>query len=132
MTLQDFNSIPELRKQIAHELLMVENCHEIATGTTARLTGMPSGGGGGSKIENAVVKAEAHYERYCKLQDALKDIFTRLRKESEALTEQQRKVIDYIYPQNRKAEEIAKEMNISVRHVYRLKKEALDKLITSF
>lgn len=125
MTLADFERIPELRKLMAFELNEVSNCHEQATNITAHITGMPGGGVVGSKIENAVVRAETHYARYCKYCDELKDIFVRLNKESAKLTDEQREVIDMYYPQNLRVGKIAEKMGLSERHVFRLKKEAI-------
>ena len=133
MTLDDFGRIPELRKLIAFELTEVENAHEQATSITSRITGMPGGGGGASsRVEAAVIRAELHYGRYCKYCDELSGIFARLRKEYIKLTEDQRKVIEMYYPKDMRVGKIAKEMGISERHVFRLKKEAIELLCTDF
>ena len=128
MTYQDFRRIPELRTQINAELMAVENAHEQATSITAHITGMPRGGGGGSMVETAVIRAEVHYARYCELCDELHDIYARLSKEYVKVKDTERKVIDMFYPQGRKISEIAKEMGLTERQVFRLKKDAMEKL----
>lgn len=132
MTLSDFSRVTILRKLMTQELTAVESCHEAATGITSHLTGMPGGGVVGSKIENAVIRAEVHYERYCRYCDELNEICTRMQKEFIKLNEDQRKVIDMYYLQNIRVGGIAKEMNITERHVFRIKKEAIQLLCSNF
>lgn len=128
MTKDDFKRIPELRKEIRKALIMWENAKESATRTTTILTGMPKGNNVSSQIENAVVKAEVYHERYNQLNDELKDIYTRLEKESSKLSELEKDVLILYYPQAKKMSVIAKEKSITERHAYRLKKDALKKI----
>lgn len=133
MTRADFERIPELRKLMAYELMEAENAYEQATNTTMHLSGMPHGGGGvGSKTENAIIRGEMHYEKYCAYCDELHDIYARLEKEYVKLNEQQRKVIENIYPQNLTIGQCAEKMNLTERQIYRIKKDALDLLCTDF
>lgn len=128
MTKDDFKRIPELRKEIRKALIMWENAKESATRTTTILTGMPKGNNVSSQIENAVVKAEVYHERYNQLNDELKDIYTRLEKESSKLSDLEKDVLILYYPQAKKMSVIAKEKSITERHAYRLKKDALKKI----
>ena len=128
MTKDDFKRIPELRREINRALILWENAKENATRTTTVLTGMPKGNTVSSQVENAVVKAETYHEQYDALCDELSDIYHRLEKESEKLTEMEKDILDMYYPQNKKVAEIAKEKNITERHVYRIKKDALKKI----
>lgn len=128
MTKDDFKRIPELRKEIRKALIMWENAKESATRTTTILTGMPKGNNVSSQIENAVVKAEVYHEKYNQLNDELKDIYTRLEKESSKLSELEKDVLILYYPQAKKMSVIAKEKSITERHAYRLKKDALKKI----
>ena len=130
MTKADFARIPELRKAISRELLLWENAIESATGSTYALTGMPHGSGVSSKVENCVVRADEHYEKYSAYCDELADIWKRLKQDivRYRLSEEETKVVTGFYPQGRKASELAKEMKITERHVWRLKQTALKKL----
>lgn len=133
MKLADFERIPELRKLMEFELNEVENCHEKATSITSRITGMPNGkGGNSSKVENAVVQAETHYARYCKYCDELREIFDRLKKEGKKLSECQWKTVEMYYVQNMRVGKIAQEMELTERHVFRLKKEAISMLCDDY
>ena len=128
MTYDDFRRIPELRKNISAELMAVENAREQATSITSHITGMPRGGGGGSQIENAVIRADVHYGKYCELVGELREIYVRLMKEYIKLNVNERTVIDMFYPQERKIAEIARAMELTERQVFRIKKEAMAKL----
>ena len=131
MTRADFARIPELRKLINKELILWENAQESATNISYMLTGMPHGSSVSSKVENAVVKADEHYEKYTALCDELRDIWMRLKRDIVrcGLSEEETKVINMYYPQGKKVPQIAKEMNgITERHVWRLKQSALKKL----
>lgn len=129
MTYADFERIVELRKLMAFELAEAENCHEQATSMTIRLTGMPRGSGGTSSIvENAVVRAETHYDRYLRYDTELQRILTALRKESEKLPDEQKEVIRLYYCDRNKAGKIAQMKGVTERHVFRLKREAIEGL----
>ena len=128
MTRDDFRRIPQLRREMAKALDMWENAKASATRKTAVLTVMPKGNGVTSQIEIAIVKAEAYRERYDELCQELSDIYRRIKAESSFLNEQESKVIDMTYPQGKKTSEIATTLNLTERHVYRLKKSALSKL----
>ena len=130
MTKADFDRIPELRKEIAKALMLWENSIESATNTSYVLTGMPHGGGVSSKVENCVVKADEYYERYSALCDELADIWMRLKNDivKYGLTEEEEKVVNGFYPKGKKAAVLAREMNVTERHVWRLKQTALRKL----
>ena len=128
MTREDFKRIPELRQEISRALNLWENALESATRTTTVLTGMPRGKNATSQVENAVIKAEVFKEKYDALCEEQKDIYTRLRIESKKLTEQEAKVLKMAYPDGMRTREIAKEMNLTERHIYRIKKQALKKI----
>ena len=129
MTRNDFKRIPELRKEINRALIMWENAKESATRTTTMLTGMPRGNAVGSMVENAVVKAETYHEKYLQLCDELAEIHMRLEKESRAkLNELEAEIIRKCFQEGKKMSEIAKEKEITERHAYRVKKEALKKI----
>ena len=129
MTKNDFKRIPELRREISRALILWENAIESATRKTAVLTGMPKGSGTVSQVENAVVKAEMFKEKYDELCEEQKDIYRRLKKDSDmVLNEQEKTVLQKAFPQGKKTSEIAKEMNITERHVYRIKKQAIYKI----
>ena len=130
MTKADFARIPELRKAISRELLLWENAVEAATGSTYALTGMPHGSGVTSKVENCVVKADDHYSKYSAYCDELADIWNRLKRDIVRyhLSEDEIKVVNGFYPQGRRASELAKELHVTERHVWRLKQTAIRKL----
>lgn len=130
MTKTDFARIPELRKAISRELMLWENAIEAATGNTYALTGMPHGSGATSKVENCVVKADDHYTRYLAYCDELSDIWKRLKRDivRYRLSEDEVKVVTGFYPQGRRAADLAREMKVTERHVWRLKQTALKKL----
>ena len=129
MTFEDFNRIPELRKLIAFEWNEVETAFEQATNMSVKLTGMPHGGGSaGSVTENAVLKAQVHRERYDKYCAELSDILKRLAAESKSLKENQRKVVEKYYIENKRVGRIAEEMKLTEQHVFRLRKEAVHRL----
>ena len=126
MTLEDFSRILELRRLMKFEAQEIDNAHEQATSITSHITGMPHGSGGvGSMVENACVRADVHLERYVRYEKELDGIFARLKQESETLSEDQSKVIKSYYIENLRVGAIAKKMEISERHVFRLKKEAI-------
>ena len=129
MTKNDFQRIPELRREINRALMMWENAKESATRTTTMLTGMPKGNGVTSQVENAVVKAEVYKEKYDELCNELSDIYKRLNEESKrVLNEIESDVLQMCYIQGKKMSEIAKQKEITERHAYRVKKEALKKI----
>ena len=129
MTKEDFKRIPELRREIARALNLWENAIESATRTTTVITGMPKAKSANSQVETAVVKAEVFKEKYDALCEEQKDIYRRLREESKKLlNEQEADILQKCYPQGKKISEIAKELNITERHVYRIKKTAIWKI----
>ena len=129
MRREDFKRIPELRREIARALNLWENAIESATRKTSIITGMPKGTGVSSQVENAVVKAEVFEEKYDELCEEQKDIYKRLRIESmDKLTQQESDVLQKAYPQGKKTEQIAQEMHLTERHIYRIKKQAINKL----
>ena len=129
MRKEDFKRIPELRQEIARALNLWENAIESATRKTSVITGMPRSTTVSSQVETAVVKAEVYKEKYDELCEEQRDIYKRLRMESlDKLTEQESDVLQKAYPQGKKTEEIAKEMHLTERHIYRLKKQAINKL----
>ena len=129
MTREDFKRIPELRQEINRALNLWENAIESATRTTTVLTGMPKGKSASSQVENAVVKAEVFKEKYDELCKEQRDIYQRLRIESKKkLTEQEAKLLKMAYPDGKRMHEIAKELEITERHAYRIKKQALRKI----
>lgn len=128
MTRNDFKRILELRKEIVRALNLWENAIASATSTTAVLTGMPKGNNISSKVENAVIKAEVYKERYDALCDEQKEIYNRLRIDIKRLNETEQKVINMIYPKGMKMTEISKQLGMTERHVYRIKKTALNKI----
>ena len=129
MRREDFKRIPELRREIARALNLWENAIESATRKTSIITGMPRSTTVSSQVENAVVKAEVFKEHYDELCEEQKDIYKRLREESKAkLTDQEADILQQAYPQGKKTEEIAKSLNLTERHIYRLKKQAINKL----
>ena len=130
MTRNDFKRIPELRREISRALNLWENAIESATRKTSVLTGMPKCHNATSQVENAVIKSEVYKEKYDELCNEQRDIYKRLREESKRkLTEQEADILQKIYPQGKKISEIAKALSISERHVYRIKKQAIYKLI---
>lgn len=129
MTKEDFNRIPELRKEISRALILWENAIESATRTTTLLTGMPKGNNVSSQVETAVVKSEVYKERYDVLCEEQKDIYRRLKEDSKKyLNEQESKILQYIYPNGMKMKDIAVKMDITERHAYRLKNSAIYKI----
>ena len=130
MTRNDFKRIPELRKEILRALNLWENAIESATRKTSVITGMPKTKNASSQVENAVIKAEVYKEHYDELCEEQKDIYKRLREESKRkLNEQESKILQMAFPQGKKTAEIAKTLEITERHVYRIKKVAIAKLI---
>ena len=129
MTREDFKRIPELRREISRALNLWENAIESATRKTSIITGMPRGTGVTSQVENAVIKAEVYKEHYDMLCEEQRDIYRRLREESEAkLDNVARDILQKAYPQGMKTADIAKALKITERHVYRIKREAINKL----
>ena len=129
MTKEDFKRIPELRKEINRALDLWENAKASATRTTTLITGMPKGNNVSSQIETAVVKSEVYMEKYYSLCNELKDIYNRLRIDSSKyLNEQESKMLQMIYPQGKRMHEIARDMNITERHAYRIKNSAIYKI----
>ena len=130
MTKADFKRIPELRKLINKELILWENAQASATNTSYVLTGMPHGSTVSSKVENAIIKADEHYNRYSALCDELRDIWMRLKRDIKrcGLTEDEAKVVNMYYPQKRRVPDIAADMKVTERHVWRVKQTALNKL----
>ena len=127
MTRNDFKRIPELRRDIARALNLWENAIESATRTTTLITGMPKGNGVSSQVETAVVKAETYKAKYDELCEELKEIYRQIKVVSKRMSEQEAKVLDLFYPKCMKVADIAKDMQITERHVYRLKKDAISK-----
>ena len=129
MKREDFKRIPELRKEIARALNLWENAIESATRKTSFITGMPKSINVSSQVENAVIKAEVFKEKYDELCEEQKDIYKRLKEESKRkLNEQEAKVLQMAYPQGKRMNEIAKELSLTERHVYRIKKMAINKI----
>ena len=129
MTRDDFERIPELRKEIFRALNLWENAIESSTRKTSVITGMPRSHSNSSPIEVAVIKAEVFKEKYDALCEEQKDIYKRLRIESkDKLTEQEADLIQMAFPQGKKMYEIAKKLNITERHAYRIKNNAIYKL----
>ena len=129
MTKEDFKRIIELRREISRALNLWENAIESATRTTTLLTGMPKAHSGNSQVETAVIKAESFKEKYDMLCEEQKDIYRRLKEESKKkLTEQEADILQKCYPQGKKISEIAKSLNITERHVFRIKKSAINKI----
>ena len=129
MTKNELKRIPQLRKEIAHALNLWENAIESATRKTSIITGMPKGNNVSSQVENAVIKADTYKEKYDELCNELKQIYDSIKATSKKmLNEQESKVIESVYIKNKRMSEIAKEMNITERHVYRLKKQAIYKI----
>ena len=128
MTKEDFKRIPELRKEIAQALILWENAIESATRTTSSITGMPKSASSNSQVETAIVKAEVYKEKYDALCEEQKALYRKLRTESSRLTEQEAKVLQLIFPQGKKMQEVAKIMNITERHAFRLKRTAMQKI----
>ena len=130
MTKGDFARIPELRKGINRELMLWENAIESATCITSVITGMPHATGVFNKIENGAIKADEHYEKYNALCNELRDIWMRLKRDIVMyhLSEDEAKVLNMYYPQKKKISEIAKEMEMTDRHVFRIKRMAIWKV----
>ena len=130
MTKADFVRVPVLRREIEKELILWENAMESATNITSVLTGMPHGNGVYNKIESCAIKADEHYEKYTALCDELKDIWARLKRDivRYGLTEDEAKVLNGFYPKKMKIADIAKDMGLTERHVFRIKKIALVKI----
>ena len=130
MTKEDFKRIPELRREIARALNLWESAIESATRTTTVITGMPKGKSISSQVENAVIKSEVYKERYDALCEEQKDIYRRLKQESKKLSEQEAKAMQLIFPQGKKMYEVARELQVTERHAYRIKHTAIYKLTT--
>lgn len=129
MTREDFKRIPELRKEINRALNLWENARANGTRTTTVLTFMPKGKSTASQVELAVVKCEMLKEKYDALCDEQKDIYHRLMIESKTrLNEQESKLLQMVYPQGKRMYEVAKALNITERHAYRVKNTAIYKL----
>lgn len=129
MTRNDFKRIIELRREISRALNLWESAIESATRKTSVITGMPKNHSTISQVENAVIKSEIFKEKYDELCNEQRDIYRRLREESKRkLTEQEADILQKAYPQGKKVSEIAKALNITERHVYRIKKTALNKI----
>lgn len=129
MTKDDFKRIIELRREISRALNLWENAIESATRKTSIITGMPKCHNSTSQVENAVIKAEVFKEKYDALCEEQKEIYKRLRQESaKKLNEQEADILQKAYPQGMKVSEIAKKLNITERHVYRIKKTAINKI----
>lgn len=126
MTKDDFKRIPELRKLIHSEWILSENAMGQATNITAHINGMPHGSGSvGSMIENAVIRKQTHFDKYCAYRLELDGIFARLDRESVRLTGPQKEVVDMYYVKNKRIADIAKKLSVTDRHVFRLKKEGV-------
>lgn len=130
MTRSDFSRIPELRAQIARAQILWENALSSATSITSVITGMPHATGVFNKIESGVIKADEYYTRYNALCDELRDIWLRLRRDIVVykLSADEATVLNMYYPQRKKIAEIAQEMGKTERHVYRIKKTAIQKV----
>ena len=128
MTRNDLKRIPEIRREMSRALNLWENALESATRTTTVITGMPKGNTVNSQVETAVVKAETFKEKYDELCEELSKIYKSLNLAMEKLDDQEEKVITKTYFLGKKVHEIATEMNITERHVYRLKKTAISKI----
>lgn len=129
MTKEDLKRIGELRKEINRSLILWENAKESATRTTTVITGMPRSSSANSQVEVAVIKAEVYRDKYYALCDELNSIYAQLRELSKRyLNEQEAKLLQMVYPQGKRMHEVAKALNITERHAYRIKNTAIYKV----
>ena len=130
MTQSDFKRISELRRTIPKIYEKVLESHDKATKLTVALTGMPHGTTVSSVVENAVVNAEMYYQTYLEMVKELNGILDRLKKEAmDKLTETEHKIVIGWYVEKKKMTELAGELQLTERRVYRVRKEAVNKLL---
>lgn len=91
------------------------------------LTGMPSGSGVRSSIENAVVKLECFRKEYADKMNESIDIRKRIEDVIDAVQDEtERNVLKYRYITGMRWETISELMNYSAESVYRIHRRALE------
>ena len=130
MTQEEFKRISELRRAIPRMYEKVVESHEKATKLTIALSGMPHGTNVSSVVENAVVNAEMYYQTYLEMVKELNGILDKLKQEArEKLNDTEYRIICGWYIGKVKMTGLAEELKLTERHVYRVRKEAVNKLL---